>query len=148
MARWKKRCKECECWLPGVSDGLAVKSAKRPITYLETILVSWIGSYEHWRKKGYPVGSGMIERAVEYCDQSSHEEAGNALVQSQCHRHRRLAGGSAQRRLDCTSTIAGLSLSQPWVLGRTCINNDEERSQYRNNTSAVGREPRAFERIW
>ena len=24
----------------------------------------WIGSYEHWRKLGYPVGSGMIERAV------------------------------------------------------------------------------------
>jgi hypothetical protein len=24
----------------------------------------WIGSYENWRKQGYPVGSGMIERAV------------------------------------------------------------------------------------
>src|SRR5436190_3058389 len=24
----------------------------------------WIGSSEHWRKQGYPVGSGMIERAV------------------------------------------------------------------------------------
>ena len=25
---------------------------------------AWIGSYEDWRKLGYPVGSGMIERAV------------------------------------------------------------------------------------
>jgi hypothetical protein len=25
---------------------------------------AWIGSYENWRKQGYPVGSGMIERAV------------------------------------------------------------------------------------
>jgi hypothetical protein len=25
---------------------------------------SWMGSYEDWRKQGYPVGSGMIERAV------------------------------------------------------------------------------------
>jgi len=33
------------------------------ITYLEHQR-GWIGSYEHWRKQGYPVGSGMIERAV------------------------------------------------------------------------------------
>ncbi|MFL5667559.1 MAG: ISKra4 family transposase [Ktedonobacteraceae bacterium] len=33
------------------------------ITYLENQR-PWIGSYEHWRKLGYPVGSGMIERAV------------------------------------------------------------------------------------
>ncbi len=24
----------------------------------------WIGSYERWKGLGYPVGSGMIERAV------------------------------------------------------------------------------------
>jgi hypothetical protein len=33
------------------------------ITYLEHQR-PWIGSYEQWRKQGYPVGSGMIERAV------------------------------------------------------------------------------------
>ena len=36
---------------------------KKAITYLEHQR-PWIGSYEHWRKLGYPVGSGMIERAV------------------------------------------------------------------------------------
>ncbi len=35
----------------------------KAITYLENQR-PWIGSYEHWRKLGYPVGSGMIERAV------------------------------------------------------------------------------------
>jgi hypothetical protein len=36
---------------------------QKAITYLENQR-PWIGSYEHWRKQGYPVGSGMIERAV------------------------------------------------------------------------------------
>ena len=36
---------------------------KQAIRYLENQR-SWIGSYEAWRKQGYPVGSGMIERAV------------------------------------------------------------------------------------
>jgi hypothetical protein len=36
---------------------------QKAITYLENQR-PWIGSYEHWRKLGYPVGSGMIERAV------------------------------------------------------------------------------------
>lgn len=33
------------------------------ITYVENQR-EWIGSYEQWQKMGYPVGSGMIERAV------------------------------------------------------------------------------------
>lgn len=33
------------------------------ITYLENQR-DWIGSYEQWQEQGYPVGSGMIERAV------------------------------------------------------------------------------------
>lgn len=24
----------------------------------------WMGSYEQWKRQGYPVGSGMLERAV------------------------------------------------------------------------------------
>jgi hypothetical protein len=36
---------------------------EKAITYLEHQR-AWIGSYEHWRKLGHPVGSGMIERAV------------------------------------------------------------------------------------
>src|SRR6266571_3326698 len=33
------------------------------ITYLENQR-EWIGSYEQWQQQGYPVGNGMIERAV------------------------------------------------------------------------------------
>jgi hypothetical protein len=39
------------------------ETIQQAITYLEHQR-PWIGSYEHWRKRGYPVGSGMIERAV------------------------------------------------------------------------------------
>jgi len=40
-----------------------LETITKAITYLENQR-PWIGSYEHWRKLGYPVGSGMIERAV------------------------------------------------------------------------------------
>jgi hypothetical protein len=33
------------------------------IRYLQT-QHDWIGHYEHWQEQGYPVGSGMVERAV------------------------------------------------------------------------------------
>lgn len=41
----------------------ALKPLKEAMRYLENQR-GWIGSYEDWRKQGYPVGSGMIERAV------------------------------------------------------------------------------------
>lgn len=41
----------------------ALKPLKEAIRYLENQR-RWIGSYEDWRKQGYPVGSGLIERAV------------------------------------------------------------------------------------
>jgi Uncharacterised protein family (UPF0236) len=41
----------------------SLKPVKQAIRYLENQR-NWIGSYEGWRKQGYPVGSGMIERAV------------------------------------------------------------------------------------
>lgn len=47
----------------GVSDEFLV-ALQKAITYLENQR-PWINSYEHWRKQGYPVGSGMIERTVE-----------------------------------------------------------------------------------
>jgi transposase-like protein len=49
-----------------LGQGLAAEPLERitkAITYLENQR-RWIGSYEQWRKQGYPVGSGMIERAV------------------------------------------------------------------------------------
>lgn len=44
-------------------DAEPLEIINQAITYLENQR-PWIGSYEHWRKLGYPVGSGMIERAV------------------------------------------------------------------------------------
>jgi len=44
-------------------DAEPLESIKKAITYLENQR-PWIGSYEQWRQLGYPVGSGMIERAV------------------------------------------------------------------------------------
>jgi hypothetical protein len=41
----------------------ALKRLQKAIRYVENQR-RWIGSYEDWRKQGYPVGSGMIERAV------------------------------------------------------------------------------------
>jgi hypothetical protein len=40
-----------------------LKPLQEAIRYLENQR-PWIGSYEHWKAQGYPVGSGMIERAV------------------------------------------------------------------------------------
>jgi hypothetical protein len=44
-------------------DAEPLEVINQAITYLENQR-PWIGSYEQWRKQGYPVGSGMIERAV------------------------------------------------------------------------------------
>jgi len=44
-------------------DAEPLEIMNQAITYLEHQR-PWIGSYEHWRTQGYPVGSGMIERAV------------------------------------------------------------------------------------
>ncbi len=49
-----------------LSTGLPPESLKplqEAIRYLENQR-PWIGSYERWKAQGYPVGSGMIERAV------------------------------------------------------------------------------------
>ena len=40
-----------------------LETIKKAMRYVENQR-AWIGSYEQWRKQGYPVGSGMIERAV------------------------------------------------------------------------------------
>ena len=41
----------------------SLKPLQEAIRYLENQR-PWIGSYERWKSQGYPVGSGMIERAV------------------------------------------------------------------------------------
>ena len=40
-----------------------LKALTAAITYLEQQR-DWIGNYEQWKRQGYPVGSGLIERAV------------------------------------------------------------------------------------
>ncbi|MBO0789343.1 MAG: hypothetical protein J2P36_00085 [Ktedonobacteraceae bacterium] len=40
-----------------------VKALQAAITYRKNQR-EWIGNYEEWRRRDYPVGSGIIERAV------------------------------------------------------------------------------------
>lgn len=52
--------------LGALAKGLPAETIEvinKTITYLQNQR-PWIGSYEQWRAAGYPVGSGMIERAV------------------------------------------------------------------------------------
>ncbi len=63
---WKGGVDQAVQGLRALGAGLpaeAQEAIQKAMTYLENQR-SWIGSYEHWRKLGYPVGSGMIERAV------------------------------------------------------------------------------------
>jgi hypothetical protein len=63
---WHGQVEQAVQGLRTLASGLpseARVSVTKAITYLENQR-PWIGSYEHWRKLGYPVGSGMIERAV------------------------------------------------------------------------------------
>ncbi len=63
---WHGQVEQALHGLRTLASGLPaeVRSAiTKAITYLENQR-PWMGSYEHWRKQGYPVGSGMIERAV------------------------------------------------------------------------------------
>jgi hypothetical protein len=54
-----------KAWRNALSEeGHKIPPALRAaITYLEKQR-EWIGSYEDWKQKGYPVGSGIVERAV------------------------------------------------------------------------------------
>jgi hypothetical protein len=95
----------------------ALKPLQEAIRYLEHQR-PWIGSYEHWKSQGYPVGSGMIERAV-------------ALVINRRLKKR----GMRWCRPNATAVVAlrtdllnedwilpqrlRFSLTQPWVLVRT-----------------------------
>jgi hypothetical protein len=63
---WDGQVEQALHGLRTLASGLAAEAREaitKAITYLEHQR-PWIGSYEHWRKQGYPVGSGMIERAV------------------------------------------------------------------------------------
>jgi hypothetical protein len=61
-ARGIKRCRDGVPWQRACAPSRWRPSRKRSPS-LENQR-PWIGSYEHWRKLGYPVGSGMIERAL------------------------------------------------------------------------------------
>ena len=44
-------------------SGRDEKALKQALTYLQEQR-DWIGDYEQWKEQGYPIGSGIIERAV------------------------------------------------------------------------------------
>ena len=45
------------------SSGDVPPALEDAIRFLET-QQDWLGNYEHWQEQGYPVGSGLVERAV------------------------------------------------------------------------------------
>jgi hypothetical protein len=51
-------------------QALRLEAVREPIKALEEAIIylhnqrEWIGNYEQWRDAGYPVGSGLVERAV------------------------------------------------------------------------------------
>ncbi len=45
------------------ASGDAPPALEEAIKYLET-QQDWLGNYAHWQEQGYPVGSGLVERAV------------------------------------------------------------------------------------
>jgi len=53
--------KHVQSWLPW--HGEVPPALADAIRYLET-QHDWIGNYEQWQADGYPVGSGLVERAV------------------------------------------------------------------------------------
>jgi len=50
--------------LPEITIAKQTLSDEKSLWWIVENQRAWIGSYEQWRKQGYPVGSGMIERAV------------------------------------------------------------------------------------
>ncbi len=53
---------QLEALRPGPLEA-SVEALEAALTYLEHQR-AWIGDYQHWRDLGYPVGSGLVERAV------------------------------------------------------------------------------------
>ena len=80
-------------------DGEPREAITKALTYLENQR-SWIGSYEQWRKQAYPVGSGLIERAV-------------ALVIN----HRMKKRGMPWKRVNGTAVVALRTdlLNEDWI---------------------------------
>ena len=52
-----------ESWQQEQQGHPPIKALTAALTYLNRQR-DWIGSYEQWRRQGYPVGSGIIERTV------------------------------------------------------------------------------------
>jgi len=46
-----------------LTSGEVPAPLEEAIRYLET-QGAWMGNYQHWQEQGYPVGSGLVERAV------------------------------------------------------------------------------------
>ncbi|GHO49679.1 transposase [Ktedonospora formicarum] len=66
---WKGEVEKAQAQLKQRRRELADQPSQRLAALRQAIIYldkqrDWIGSYEHWKQKGYPVGSGIIERAV------------------------------------------------------------------------------------
>ncbi|HEU5374110.1 MAG TPA: ISKra4 family transposase [Ktedonobacteraceae bacterium] len=50
-------------WSLRPASGEAPRAFDEAVNYLQT-QADWMGNYQAWREQGYPVGSGLVERAV------------------------------------------------------------------------------------
>jgi hypothetical protein len=68
---WHGQVEPAHARLKQWRDELSAQGSRVPpalraaITYLDKQR-EWIGSYERWKQQGYPVGSGLVERAVSW----------------------------------------------------------------------------------
>lgn len=62
---WEGKREQALVCLQGLrpSTGDVPAPLEEAIRYLDT-QHDWLGNYEQWRQQGYPVGSGLVERAV------------------------------------------------------------------------------------
>jgi hypothetical protein len=61
---WHGRVDEAVGVLAGLRGAERVQALEEAIQYLSNQR-DWLGDYEAWRREGYPVGSGLVERQVE-----------------------------------------------------------------------------------
>jgi hypothetical protein len=81
------------------NENIATEEVPPPLEeatrYLET-QKDWMGNYEQWQADGYPVGSGLVERAVAVVINLRMKKRGMRLPASSYHRCRGLTCSTHQ----------------------------------------------------
>lgn len=71
-------------------EAAPIQPLEAALTYLDTQR-AWLGNYQRWQEAGYPVGSGLVERAVALVINRRMKRQGMRLPAGQCDRSGHLA---------------------------------------------------------